>query len=101
MFQELEARKRQIAQQYHYQRRRSTKLNEPFAINHREWMSIWRCQRDPMLPGRIVRADSSKPWSPANCVFERCDDMALPQLIHQGVRTLTVGEWVREMKAKR
>lgn len=101
LFELLEARKRQIAQQYHHARRYAARHGEPFNISHHEWLSVWRRQSDPTEPGRIIRADTGKPWSVGNCLFEHCVEMGQPQLIYQGVRTLTVAEWAREMRAKR
>ena len=101
LFELLEARKRQIAQQYHYARRIATKSNEPFKVSHAEWMNIWRRQPDPTEPGRIIKRDSSQPWSLRNCVFVQCDDVRTPQISYRGVRTLTVQEWVHELRGER
>lgn len=101
LFELLQARKRQIAQQYHYARRHAAKQGEPFNITHREWLGLWQQQPDPTEPGRIIRLDISEPWSLRNCEFYPCEEMGQPQLIYQGVRTLSVNQWVHELRSKR
>ncbi|MGC5777594.1 hypothetical protein [Methylobacterium sp. NFXW15] len=101
LFEILEARKRQIAQQYHHARRMAAKHSEPFNITHREWLGLWQRQPDPTEPGRIIRLDTNRPWSLRNSEFYPCEDMGQPQLINQGVRTLSVNQWVREMRGQR
>lgn len=79
----------------------------PFTLSIDEWRRCWMNSPYRDLTGHIARIDNSKPWTasniqylPTKCRRERASGItAKPSL--DTTRTLTVGEWARELSANR
>lgn len=108
---------------FNHHRRMATKCNEFWDITRSQWMAVWERSPDHGQKGYINRIERDGPWtadnidfytgtcplnihdrSPAPPIDPSTGYVSVPRALtwtKRGTRTLSVREWVRELRAER
>jgi hypothetical protein len=95
---------RKVDMRYWNIKRKFHMTSRPFGISIDEWRRCWMESPLREFDGHVARVDEGMPWTASNIhyVAARCARSRKPKDLKaqssNATRTLTVGEWVRELK---
>ena len=91
-------REKRIAGNYQTRKTLCKKTGVPFSITQEEWFAAWRSHPEWELSGYIVKRDPDGEWTASNIHYEPMRAKAPNGPTHRDSRTLTVRQWIAELR---
>ncbi|WP_156649946.1 hypothetical protein [Methylobacterium sp. Leaf89] len=94
-------REKMIASNYQNRKTHCKQHGVPFSITKDEWLAAWSSHPQREGSGYVVKRDEAGEWVASNICFKPMKAKAPNTPRPTTVRTLTVRQWAREMRAQR